>query len=205
MTRKMILISAAGLAGLTGLVVTPAMAQAETAQADRKAPFERMFERADINGDGVITAGERDGVKAEMFATLDADANGFVTAEEFEAAHEARREAMRARFAERRTDRAERGDSEARPDGDRRSQRGGFGRRGGGHHDPVERLDTNADGMVSQAEFMAGQGGQYLDKIDANGDGDITRAEAEAAHEKMRERMKERRAERAAKREASQD
>lgn len=55
-----------------------------------------------------------------------------------------------------------------------------------------EHKDTDKDGRLSQEEMTGGEGGKRLermfDRLDANDDGKITRAEADAARERMRER-----------------
>lgn len=50
----------------------------------------------------------------------------------------------------------------------------------------VERLDSDADGMLTAAEMAAGPGmGRMFDKIDADGDDAITQAEVDAAKDQM--------------------
>ena len=120
----------------------------------------------------------------DMFARLDTNRDGFVTREEAQAAHKKMagemRDKMRKRFAERRGE-------------------------------TFDRLDTNHDGSISRQEFMAqsqaggrrafgmrdgaagtpmrmhrvamrmGFGGRMFDVADANHDGRVTLAEAQAA------------------------
>lgn len=51
----------------------------------------------------------------------------------------------------------------------------------------VEKLDTDGDKMLSPAEMTAGQrDGDMFAKVDADGDGGITKAEADTAREKMK-------------------
>jgi hypothetical protein len=58
------------------------------------------------------------------------------------------------------------------------------------HHGPFEMVDANHDGTVTKAEADA-----YFDKVDANHDGKITREEhmnyMKGAHEKMTKKMRE--------------
>ncbi|GGD06550.1 hypothetical protein GCM10011342_14280 [Aquisalinus flavus] len=162
------LIAAGSLAALS--ISTAAMAQGDRGKD--------MFERVDTNGDGVITPAERDAAKLAMFIELDADGNGYVTEEEMKAAQEARRTGMKERMAERIAERRAGAGNEARDRGN-----------------PVDRLDTDGDGVISQAEFLAHEP-EHLDKVDTDGDGNITRAEADAAREAMRETMKQRWADR---------
>jgi len=51
-------------------------------------------------------------------------------------------------------------------------------------------LDSNKDGKVSKAEFMAPHEQRFA-QIDKNGDGMVDRAEIEALEKSMRERMEQ--------------
>lgn len=53
-----------------------------------------------------------------------------------------------------------------------------------------EMHDTNGDGVISEAEFLAHAKEKFAEK-DTNKDGSISKEEARAAHEKMREKRKE--------------
>lgn len=61
--------------------------------------------------------------------------------------------------------------------------------RGGGL---MQKIDTNGDGNVSKAEFMAKHEEMFA-KMDADSNGSLTKDEMKAAREKMKEKMKERR------------
>ncbi|WP_456380079.1 hypothetical protein [Thiolapillus sp.] len=52
----------------------------------------------------------------------------------------------------------------------------------------MQQLDSNKDGAVSKAEFLAPQEKQFAD-MDANEDGAVDRAEIEAVEKSMREQM----------------
>ncbi len=52
--------------------------------------------------------------------------------------------------------------------------------------------DTDGDGAISKAEFMAEAEERFV-KMDGDGDGKITKAEAEAFGEQMRQKWKEKR------------
>jgi hypothetical protein len=58
-----------------------------------------------------------------------------------------------------------------------------------------EKMDTDGDGQISRAEFDAFHGERF-NKMDANSDGYITTEEAAAVREEWKEKMKERRGER---------
>lgn len=68
------------------------------------------------------------------------------------------------------------------------------GKPGPRHHKGMmfEKLDTDGNGEVTKAEFQAFHDKKFAE-MDADGNGVVTKAEAEAAHEKMREKMKEHR------------
>jgi len=57
----------------------------------------------------------------------------------------------------------------------------GFGKNGHGQHGMMTRLDTDKDGRISRAESAAGEGklASHFDKMDANKDGFIDRADHE--------------------------
>lgn len=61
-----------------------------------------------------------------------------------------------------------------------------------GHHkgNMFEKHDTNGDGVISKAEFMAEAEARFA-KMDTDGDGNFSKDEAEAFREKMQEKMKE--------------
>ncbi len=96
----------------------------------------------DANTDGVVTRQEFDAARATRFAALDADNNGQVTREE-----------MRNQRGERR--------------GERRRHRDGHGM----HH--LARADANNDGAITREEFLA-RPTQMFARLDANSDGVIT-------------------------------
>jgi hypothetical protein len=120
---------------------------------------------ADANGDGIVTRAEWDARTAaagqaaaqraaEAFARLDTNRDGQLTAAELAAGRSGREE----RRMERRG-----GPGSPRPD-----------------RDPARSIDTNNDGSISRAEWMAVPDSMHQ-RADANNDGQVTRAEAEAA------------------------
>lgn len=143
---------------------------------------------------------------AERFQRIDANRDGFVTREEAEGARTAMRGQRQERRGERRAalfarldaDRngvisreeferpqarpgAERGERRAER-GERRGQRFAHrrGRMGGGFGgEAFARLDSNGDGRISLAE-ATGARLQRFDRIDSNRDGRISRDEAQA-------------------------
>jgi hypothetical protein len=63
----------------------------------------------------------------------------------------------------------------------------------GGYHKGkmMERVDTDGDGQISKAEFMAKHEEQFS-KVDVNGDGMLSKDEMKAARSERKEKMKER-------------
>ena len=167
MTTKMKTTTSLMAAGAAMLAVAGAAAQ----DRGRDGPF----------ADGVLTRAEATAMAAERFAETDANADGYVSASEAEAAMDRRA----ARRAERT---AERGDREGR-----RGRRG-FARSGqGGDGERAEaafaRRDADEDGFVSRAEAEAAALARF-DERDADGDGRITREEMRASGEGRRDRRR---------------
>lgn len=153
---------------------------------------------------------------AERFKKADANGDGYVTKAEADNA----REAMKAKFAERRAERRDEHfakldadkngqlskDEFAAPreraegkDGKHRGHRGGWGRHGGGMRGGMmggqawfDRADANKDGKVSLAEASSGPLAMF-DRVDTNKDGSISPEEHEAARATMRAKWQERR------------
>jgi hypothetical protein len=65
-----------------------------------------------------------------------------------------------------------------------------------------EKLDADGDGTVTKAEFLSVHE-EHFAKMDADGDGSITKEESEAAREEWRAKMKEKHAERKKEKEES--
>ncbi len=76
------------------------------------------------------------------------------------------------------------------------------GDKGGKKGAMFEKHDTNADGAISKAEFLAHAEARF-DKMDADGNGEVSKDEAKAAHEAKREKRKERKEKRKERKDAS--
>lgn len=145
--------------------VTRAAAQERAAQA---------FQRMDANGDGKLDAADREARQKARFDRLDADGNGTVNYAEFAAARGA-------------------------PDGERAGRQGErkghrMGMRGmrGGHAMGMRgNADSDNDGTLTQAEFIAAALARF-DAADADKNGTVTAAERNAQRKAMRERRGQR-------------
>jgi len=62
---------------------------------------------------------------------------------------------------------------------------------GEGKGGPFVKHDTNGDGVISKSEFLS-HAEERFKKMDADGNGEVSKEEARAGHKKMRENMKER-------------
>ena len=139
-----------------------------------------------------------------MMMRADADNDGNLTLAEVNAeidAHLARidangdgavdaeeRETAHAMMREMRAERRGAGDGEGR--GEHRGHRGG---RHGGPGGMLERMDADGDGRITRGELGA-RAEEHFARIDSDGNGVVTEAEREAAHAAMRERHQARRA-----------
>jgi Ca2+-binding EF-hand superfamily protein len=142
------LLTAIGLAALTGAC---GMAQAQNSPppgaSDSPHSHGGFFMRADANNDGVVTRQEFEASRSAGFARLDANHDGQLSRDEFRA-----------------------------------------GRRWGGHAgadrfhgrgDRMARLDANHDGAISRAEFLTPVNARF-DRLDGDHDGVISPQERQA-------------------------
>jgi Ca2+-binding EF-hand superfamily protein len=167
-TRTLLALTAVSLS-------IPAMAQAPRAAGaeTQKGAGSWMLQRYDADGDGAISLQEFQAAGDALFAQLDADGDGRINAEEF-AAFE-RRWSERARHGQRAEQRAER--LERRPEGGggrfakRSEAHERSGHRGRDAHS-FARMDADGDGYVSRAEFEDARMARF-NALDVNGNGVI--------------------------------
>jgi len=117
-------------------------------------PGAHFIENWDLDGNGEVTVEEARSRRSDVFASFDANDDGFLDAEEYELFDEARAQ-----------DQAE-------------NEPAGFGR---GARNPANGMrlevnDNDGDGKVSQAEFLD-NAPIWIMKIDRNGDGVVTQAD----------------------------
>ncbi|OQW96045.1 MAG: hypothetical protein BWK79_00250 [Beggiatoa sp. IS2] len=146
-------------------------------------PFAKLLERFDVNQDGSLTHDEVQSVQEGFFKTADTDVDGFLTAEELEAAHVQEREAHVAeKFAEldSNNDGGIQADELTNTDGPDRHLARHFAE-----------VDSNGDGSITLAEMkasMQAKGAEMDDRheqmkaqkftqLDTDSDGKISLAE----------------------------
>ena len=125
-----------------------------------------FLKSADLNKDGVIDQTEFQQSRDKWFADLDADKDGFVTADELKAFGDK----MHAEWAKKHADQA----ANDKP-ADANKKHGDFSQR------ILKRVDTDQDGKISKAEFDA-EGSKLFAKLDGNSDGKISESEMPQRH-----------------------
>lgn len=163
-------------------------------RAESQAAAEALFTRLDVNKDGKLDKADREAhmaeMKTKMFAKLDANGDGSISRTEFMAAGPMGHHGGPDGPPPPGDDMA--GMDHGKPGG-KRGGRGHGGKHGGmGMMMMAKMADTNNDGAVSKAEFMAAAA-KHFDEADANKDGKITKEERRAMHQKMRGAWKDRR------------
>lgn len=186
------------LAASTLIAATPAAdldGNGEVTRAEFMAAGEARFTAADTDFDGFLNRDEMDALRdaersertRKHFSKLDANGDGAVTEAEMLAAQEARLERKSDRREERRAQFIERFDTDddgvlseeersavREQMGERRAER--KGKRKGRFGKKRPRLDADGDGLISRAEYDA-MGEKLFDRMDANGDGVLTKGE----------------------------
>jgi Ca2+-binding EF-hand superfamily protein len=117
-------------------------------------PGAHFIENWDLDGNGAVTAQEARERRSDVFASFDANDDGFLDAEEYQLFDEARA-----------LDQAEN-----EPQG-----------MGGGNRNPANGMrlevnDTDGDGKVSRDEFLD-NAASWIEMIDRNADGVVTQAD----------------------------
>lgn len=157
---RKILMAAAGFAALAGAAGIALAQNQSSGAAPEQHRGGRHFFQADANNDGTVTRQEFDAGRDARFAQMDANNDGQLARDEMGG--------MR---------------------GDR--GRGGRGGHGGGRH-MLTRADANSDGNITRDEFLAGPTERFQ-RMDANNDGVITAAERPQRRERPEGERRERR------------
>ena len=131
---------------------------------------DRIFQKLDLNGDGVVDKSELETARRTAFARADNDHDGYIT----EAEAQSLLQELRAQGAA----------------GQRPLYRGRLAaRRPAEQANLLARFDSNGDGRVSEAEFVDLEH-PFGALFDGNGDGQITKAEMQTARASLRDGQK---------------
>ncbi|NUS38183.1 MAG: EF-hand domain-containing protein [Lysobacter sp.] len=149
-----------------------------------------MFATMDADHDGRISAQEHAAAAQAMFARMEANHDGYVTVEEMEAAHANRGDMQQDMQAPH--DAAASASAGAPVTGAANRPAAGADRMpasGGMHHDMGMRdhfkaMDADGDGRISASEHVAGAARMFA-AMDSNHDGYLSRAEFDAGHAAM--------------------
>jgi len=171
--------------------LTLALAVPMIAQAGGHKGGGNHLELLDTNGDATIARAEAEASAAAMFGKMDIDTDGFLTQSELQAGREAHRAEMKAERAGKREGNAPR-EPKAAADPARADARDARKAERGANMDAkaAERfaaVDADSDARWSTAEFTAHRL-EYFTKFDADGDGNISADEQDAAKARMKER-----------------
>ena len=154
---------------LAATSLTPALAQdatKPTARPDRATQQRAAFDRMDANKDGYVDRDESHAAREAIFARLDVNKDGRLTAEELMGPQRARRTNAKSQDGgiNAQTD-------TTKPASDVRRTRA---------ERLLQRLDTDKDGVISRAEWLAADDTRF-DRCDANKDGKLAFGECKMA------------------------
>ncbi|MEJ2408011.1 MAG: EF-hand domain-containing protein [Novosphingobium sp.] len=158
-------------------------------RAEAQKSAEAMFTRLDVNKDGKIDqadfAARQAQRRSDKFAKIDTNNDGSISKEEFMAAKRGGPGRKGPNMNGPGMDGPDMGNPGMNAPGwSGKGKRGHHGKRGQGMM-MLKMADTNNDGAVSKAEFMAAAN-KHFDMMDADKDGKVTKEERRAAWQSMR-------------------
>ena len=168
-------------ATLALLATGPAFAQTtpETAQV---VPGQEFMTQWDLDSDGKVTLDEARTHRADLFAMFDSDGNGQFTPDELKGIDEFKAAQLEAGMGpgHQRPEGMQPGSGPGRTMGQGRGMMGQGGGQGAGFfasaEDQMRRFDSNGDGTITQAEFVAGTD-QWFALRERTGDDVVTTAD----------------------------
>lgn len=190
--KRFIIAAALSATTLAGVAVAQNVPQPGTISARGPA-------KADTNRDGIVTRAEASAAADAMFARMDKNRNGKISADERRGrgganAPEMTQQQFRERALKRfeladanrdgRLDQAERQDLRGKRGEHRRGRMAHQGGRGEHGMGMMMRADTNRDGVLTKTEVIAAATAMF-DRVDTNRDGRIDQSERGAARAKM--------------------
>ena len=152
---------------------------ADMTRAEAQARAETMFDKMDVNHDGVINQADREAKMAERFDKIDTNHDGTISRAEFMAAHQ--------HMGGHGADRAVGGEGRKGPG--KRMHGGGHDRMGGMML--LRMADPGHTGTVTKQAFVNAALAMF-DKADLNHDGTVTVAERKAARDAMKAKWQDR-------------
>lgn len=139
-----------------------------------------MLRAADANGDNSITRAELDTLRAEMFDWMDRNGDGYLD--------EADQSPLHQRMRATREAQPEQADG-AQGEGRHGMHHRGGERWGSGAERGLRGADTDGDGRISRAEYLAMEHAGFA-RLDQDGDGVITPEELDAAADQRHDRRR---------------
>jgi len=197
--KTLALLTTTGLLVATSVFAAPKAdldKDGQVTQAEFMSHSNARFEAADLNFDGNLNKDEHKTLRentrkeknARRFDRVDANADGFISKAEMEAAEQAKLE-KRVEHRQIRKQRLDTDGDGSLSDAEKQAAKDTRKAKRKGKKGPKEarriKLDANADGLVSRAEFTTHTEKLFV-RMDANGDGVLTKGEGRKGRKKGR-------------------